>query len=150
MKDEQIAREFLSLSCGDDICGVMDRKSCRCFCEIVDALATARRAGFDAAKEQAADELGRQLAAAEAALQSSKLDCLSLETQLAETQARLAKAVEALREIDGHLTNMQPKLVNGPLALDKDRLAMVDRYVEPAILTARSVLSDLDVKDDNG
>ena len=60
MKDEQIAREFLSLSCGDDICGVMDRKSCRCFCEIVDALATASRAGFDAAKEQAATWLTAQ------------------------------------------------------------------------------------------
>lgn len=67
-----------------------------------------------------------------------------------DAEARLGRAVEALREIDGHLTNMQPKLVNGPLALDKDRLAMVDRYVGPAIEAARSVLSDLEVKDDNG
>ena len=65
-----------------------------------------------------------------------------------DAEARLEKAKEALREIDGHLTNMQPKLVNGPLALDKDRLAMVDRYVGPAIDAVRSVLTSLESRDE--
>jgi len=65
-----------------------------------------------------------------------------------DAEARLGRAVEALREIDGHLTNMQPKLVNGPLALDGGRLAMIDRYIHPAIVTARSVLTSLESRDE--
>lgn len=55
----------------------------------------------------------------------------------------LSSAVEALGKIDDLLTNMQPHLVNGSLALDKDRLEMIDHYVGPAIDIARSAVSQI-------
>ncbi len=45
----------------------------------------------------------------------------------------------ALRKIDDTLTNMQPVIANG--LLNREQLGYVDRYVDPAIKTARAALN---------
>ena len=63
------------------------------------------------------------------------------EVRAEAAEAKLAKAVEALLNIDCKLTNMQPKIANG--LLNEVQLAWVDQYVDPCICEARATLAEL-------
>jgi hypothetical protein len=86
------------------------------------------------------DKLRDDLADADATIQrlNSGAELQAIMAAHNATTAERDRLRDALKKIDGTLTNMQPVIANG--LLDKHQLDYVDRYVDPAVQTARAAL----------
>jgi hypothetical protein len=60
--------------------------------------------------------------------------------RLIQCEEENARLMEALEEIDGRLTNLQPIIANG--LLSEDQLRFIDAHVDPCIDIARAALGD--------
>ena len=95
MKDaEKIARDCAMSQCGsDDLCAVLDEKSCGCMALIATALRAAHAAGYAEAREQAAGVADR-----EAGCFSGSRDLYTIHREEARTSAAqdIAAAILAM------------------------------------------------------